>query len=781
MKKLSLILGLVMQLSYALAQTSSQTIRGKIIDQVSHAGIPGAAVVIEGTDPLKATTTDTSGNFEIQDVPLGRYNIRVSLLGYKDYIVHEKLITAGKEVVLNIEMTEEAYNVEEIVVQADRSRQETNNSMAIVSARTFSAEDTRRYAGGMDDPARMVSAFAGVAVGNIQDNAIIIRGNSPKGVLWQLEGIEIPNPNHFAGANVAGGGFTTFFSNQLLASSDFFSGAFPAEYGNALAGVFDIRLRKGNNQQREYTLQAGMLGIDFAAEGPFVKGKKASYLFNYRYSTFGLIKDIIPSQQVPEYQDLSFKLNFPLKNRATLSVWGIGGLDYLKEPASDNPEEWIYNFDRIEHEFGINAGAAGVSYKKILNETSYINTSFAVSGNRLYLKMKRMSNNLELKDTMDVNDLQKKYTLKSFLNTKFSKRHTNRTGFIISLTDYKLNVQGAFGDSQMREIANAKGQGSLLSAFTQSEYHLSPRLRASIGFYAQYFLLNENYTIEPRAGLNYQISNQQKVSLGYGNHSQIEPLKVYFYRTEENGAEALPNKDLRFSRAHHIVLAYDYFFTKNLRLKIEPFYQYLYNIPVTSDGTWSMLNYEQEHLFTKKLVNEGTGTNMGVDFTIERFLNKGYYWLSTISVFDSKYSAGNGKEYNTRFNKNYVINLLGGKEFMWQSKSGYTKVLGLNAGISLTGGHRIVPADKEMSQAERQVVYDWSNPYTAQNPMDFSVDFTLTYRTNKRKHSGIWALQIKNLAGSPSNYMYQYNLKENELEYTSETVIVPTLSYKIEF
>ena len=111
-------------------------------------------------------------------------------------------------------------------------------------------------------------------------------------------------------------------SSQLLSNSDFFTSAFPAEYGNALAGVFDIKLRTGNNENREYAFQAGLLGIDFAAEGPFIKGKEASFLFNYRYSTFGLMVDmsLLPTEQIPRYQDLSFKINLPTKKAGLFSL-----------------------------------------------------------------------------------------------------------------------------------------------------------------------------------------------------------------------------------------------------------------------------------------------------------------------------------------------------------------------------------------------------------------------------------------------------------------------------
>ena len=270
------------------AQTVSQTLKGRVTDKASYISLPGATVLVEADGSFTGTTTDSEGYFRIEHLPVGRYTLTISFIGYKPESVAELLISSGKETVLEVGLTEMVSEINEVLVKAHTRKDRPLNSMAAISARSFSVEETRRYAGGMDDPARMAAAFAGVATGNLQDNAIIIRGNSPKGVLWRVEGVEVPNPNHFSGGNVAGGGFVNIISSQVLANSDFFTGAFPAEYGNALAGVFDIRLRTGNSEKRENTFQIGMHGVDFAGEGPFVKGKRASYLFNYRYSTFGL-------------------------------------------------------------------------------------------------------------------------------------------------------------------------------------------------------------------------------------------------------------------------------------------------------------------------------------------------------------------------------------------------------------------------------------------------------------------------------------------------------------
>lgn len=251
---------------------------------------------MEDTEPLRGTTADIHGNFRFEAVSVGRRNFKVIHLGYQPLTISEVMVGSGKEIVLNIKLEESPLVLNEVIVRPNSTKDRPVNKMAIVSARTFSVEETSRYAGGMDDPARLASAFAGVSTTQTTSNAIIIRGNSPRGVLWRFEGVDIPAAFHFPNVDFIGGGGFTVLSNQMLRNSDFFTGAFPAEYGNALSGVFDIRMRTGNSEKREYTAQINMLGSDVSAEGPFKKGCSSTYLFNYRYSTLGLVGSVLTNE-----------------------------------------------------------------------------------------------------------------------------------------------------------------------------------------------------------------------------------------------------------------------------------------------------------------------------------------------------------------------------------------------------------------------------------------------------------------------------------------------------
>ncbi len=763
------------------AQTLTQSLKGKVFDNETQTPLIGATVVVLGTKPLLGAITDINGYYKISNVPIGRYNIQFHYLGYNPITLSEIQVTSGKEVVNNIGLTESVSQIKEVSVKGYSQKDKPLNSMALISAKTFTVEETRRYAGGMDDPARLVSAFAGVTTGNISDNAISIRGNSPKGVSWRLEGVEIPNPSHFSGANVAGGGFVTIFSSQLLANSDFFTGAFPAEYGNALAGVFDMKLRNGNSDKREHTVQAGIMGIDLASEGPFKKGKNASYLFNYRYSTFSLLTTlgIIPSGEVPTYQDLSFKLNFPTQKAGVFSLWGIGAIDNSIKKDVPDSSKWKYDFERVKYNWGLKTGAMGLSHKLITGSKTYLNTVVAVSGIENIMDAKRLNNNLVSKPYWYFTDKSGKVSTSTFINHKFSAKHTMKAGINYHTLIYKLDLNSAVNDDSetFQNTVNENNSSNYSEFYIQSKFDISENLSINAGINTNYFALNNQASVDPRFSLKWGFSRKHALSFGYGKHSQLEEIKIYLFNKKVNGVVEYPNKSLKVSQAHHFVLGYDWSINDNLRLKVEPYFQYLYGIPGISKTSYSLINFQQDWSFRNSLENNTYGQNIGIDFTLERFLNNNYYYLLTASVFDSKYLGDDGVWRNTRYNRGFVMNVLVGKEFFIKNN----RVIGVNGRLNYMGGERTSPVLVQESLKQKSVIYDESKAFEKQLPAIYNLDLSFSYRINKMKHSSVWSLQIKNALGSPMLSGYFYNYKTREIQNEEIVIIVPNISYKIEF
>ena len=761
------------------AQELSQTVKGQVVDKETQISLPGATIIIKGTDPVLGTTTDMNGYFNISKVPVGRYTISVGFIGYESVQIPELLVNSGKEVNLHIEMKESIEKIDEVVVKANSKKDVAMNTMATLSARTFSIEEAGRYAGGLDDPARMASSFAGITTGELQDNSIVIRGNAPKGILWLLEGVPVPNPNHFAGAFSAGGGFVSIFSSQMVSNSDFFTGAFPAEYGNALAGAFDIKLRTGNNEKREFWTQASLLGFDFGSEGPFIKGKKSSYLFNYRYSTYGLMASFLPKGAgLPVYQDLSFKFNFPTKKAGVFTIWGVGAIDNLLKYEEKDSSKWETVSSAEREDTYMKPAAFGISNKSIISSKSYMHTTIAATNYSGGHRRKQLDQDFVLQDKAYIDMNEKKVIINSFINNKFSSKLVNRTGIYYTKMFYNIDLREA--DTlglPMLQYSDSRGNSDLLQLYSQSKYSFSKFLSLNVGFHTQYYFLNNNYSFEPRLGLKYDLNPCHSLSFAIGKHSQLEDLKIYMAKR----GNTLPNKNLDFTNAIHFVFGYDWKINETIRMKVEPYYQYLYDVPVIQDSSYSQINFHQQWFLNDELVNKGTGRNIGIDFTFEKFLDKGYYWLCTASIFHSEYTGGDGITRNSAYDRGFVSNLLFGKEFYLNKNKMKQKVLGLNGKVNIMGGERFTPVLEDQSIAAKRIIYDYKHLYEKRTDPTVMVNIGISYRVNKLKHSSVWSLQVINLLGSSTSQGYYYNLKENKVAVDKYKLVIPNLSYKIEF
>jgi hypothetical protein len=761
------------------AQQHLQSVRGSVMDNASNAPVIFANIVILNTQPLLGGVTDSLGNFSISNVPVGRYDLKITCMGYEDAILREITVISAKQTVLNISIKENAKTLDEVTIKPNVNKEQPLNTMATVSARMLSVEEAKRYAGGFDDPARLASAFAGVTA-NSSVNGIMVRGNAPKYLQWKMEGIEIPNPNHFGDLKAFGGGLLTGLSSQMLANSDFFTGAFPAEYNNAISGVFDISMRKGNNEKKERTIQVGIIGIEYSEEGAFKKGGKASYLYNYRNSTLALIAPLLPENaEKIKYQDLSFKFNFPTKKAGVFSLWGIGLTDGASAKPKTDSLKWFYKDDKQKNDIKLNIGASGLSHKYFFNTNTYIKTTLAATGSSTDWKAETLNSQLELKPYSKIAYTYWNYVLSSFVNKKINSRHTNRTGISATQMMYNIKLNKSLIDGDLpTEIVNSSGNSTLLSAYTNSSFNLTNNLLMTVGINGQFFTLNNHYTIEPRLGFRQTIGQKQSIGLGYGLHSRLENLNFYYNNSQATGEKAV-NKNLDFTKAHHFVLSYDWSVTSLVHIKIEPYYQQLFSVPVVANSSTSFINLQSDWFFSEKLQNTGEGKNYGIDFTLEKYMSKGYYYLFTTSIYDTKYKGGDGVWRDTRFNRNYVFNFLIGKE--WQVGKNKQNTLSLNTRFSYQGGNRYSPVNETATYLAKDVIYDETKAFSLQSDPIINAHFTASYKINKKKSSHEFALKILNVTGQADFYGYKYNLQKNTIDRDEASSTLPNLSYKIEF
>lgn len=752
----------------------TQTVRGIVLDSKTNAPIEFATVRIMNSGSL-GSTTDSLGRFRIDHVPVGRCNIQTSYVGYNANIFNEIPVTSSKEVYMEIPLDENVHSLAEVVIQPEIKKDKPLNAMAITGGRMISMEEAGRFANGFDDPARLSSAFAGVA-GDVGTNAVAIRGNSPQFTQWRLEGVEIPNPTHFADLTGLGGGFLSALSTQVIGNSDFYNGAFPAEYSNALSGVFDMRIRNGNNQKYEHTFQLGILGIDLASEGPISRKNGSSYILNYRFSTTSLATG---NDMNLKYQDLSFKLNFPTRKAGTFSIWGIGLIDRYKPEILDR-DEWETQSDRQSGNTTFDKAAGGITHKYLINADTYIRSSLAATYAKDHTEADQMTEDDKLVHVGDIRNSKWDIVFNSYLNKKFSSNHINRTGITITGLKYDLDykISPNFGlDIPMEQISKGNGESCVLSTYSSSVINLSNHLTTSLGITAQYFTLNKNWTVEPRAALKWTFNPKHALALAYGLHSRRERLDYYFVEQEVNG-KTESNRYLNFSKAHHFGLTYDWNINSYMHLKVEPYYQYLFRIPVEENSSFSIINHQSFYL-ERILKNRGSGVNYGIDITLEQYMKNGFYYMITASLFKSRYKAGDHIWRNTRLDKNYLLNVLAGKE--WMVGRNKQNVLSLNGRIFFQGGDRYTPVDEEKSLIEHDIKFDETRAYSKKFNPSLNGDISFSYRINKKKISHEFSIKMLNVGMRTGMHFYQYNEKAHKIEKEDGSGMIPNISYKIYF
>ncbi len=765
------------------AQNNTQNIRGVVTDKLSQSPLFDVSVQISSLQ--KVTNTDTLGKFTISNILPDRYDIKVSYAGYKSITIPNVVVISGKEVILDIAM-EEAFNkLGDIVIKAS-NKGGTINKLASVSARTFSMEEVNRYAGGRSDPARLVANFAGVSAPDDSRNDIVIRGNSPVGVLWRIDGMNVNNPNHFASVGTTGGAVSALNTN-LLKNSDFFTSAFPAEYGNATAGVFDLGFRNGNNKKRETTIQVGVItGLEATTEGPFNKKSDASYLIGYRYALAGVAQAVginIGTTATPSYQDLSFKLNSGTSKFGKFSLFGILATSTI-EIGGGSSNTLYGNGNQVD--FASKIGIVGFNHFKQINKKSFISTIVGLnysSTDQTSYETDRPTVTSFIKEENKV--AKTSYNFSSTYNSKINSRLFVKVGIqheIIGLDLYYKTKERIFDN--YKQIWDYNSSTNMTQAFAHFKYNITEKIALNTGIHSQLFSLNNSFAIEPRLGLTYNVTNKSSFNFGYGLHSQMQPINVYFLQSNDaNGNNYYNNKNLDFTKSHHFVLGYNIQPFNDWRIKTEIYYQSIYNVPVTNfSSSYSMLNTGSAFKtdLQDSLTNKGTAENYGIELTIEKFFSKGYYGLFTSSVYSSKYSGSDGVLRNTAFNGRYVFNLLAGKEW----KVGIAKRNKLSADIKYTnaGGRAYTPIDLTASNTlgrEQLSTNIYSSYYENYYRIDVKVGFSLN--SGKRKLSHTFSLDLQNVTNHSNVFSQSYDDRNQSIKTTNQLGFFPNFIYKFQF
>lgn len=821
-----------------IAMAQNQTVRGVLRDKESQTVIANAKVYFEGpiTNPPSTfeATTNNKGEFVFTDVPVGRYALAVEAKDYQVFSTNNIVVTSGKEVILGYELEQIIERVGEVTIKGKGKGDKPNNDAALISARLFTVDETDRFAGSRGDPARMASNFAGVQGADDSRNDIVVRGNSPQGILWRMEGIDIPNPNHFAIPGTTGGS-VSIINNKILGNSDFFTGAFPAEYGNANAGAFDLKLRNGNNQKREFSSQLGLLGWDALTEGYLGKKGGASYLITYRYSTLAMFDKLnIPlgTDAVPNYQDYSFKFNFPLKNnKGNLSFFGIGGWSNIDINISKDTlsSAELYGDNDRDQLFSSKMHIAGSSFQYNIDKNSYFKATVATSSQNVTAEHQLVFRRVVGKEIIDGKEFEKyqndsfkrnlsyEFDTKTiaghaFYNKKFSAKSSMRAG--LQLTHYNY----MFDDSALNFNPtsplywkfsvrwNSNGTAFMAIPYVQWKYKYSPALTFSTGIQMQSYTVNYDPTNTPlgnsgtvekysntsnsgpllRFGARYQATKRDAINLGLGMHSQNQSAYVYYYQKPGNNTPH--NLGMGLSKSNHAVLGWDHQIGKASRIKLETYYQQLSNLPVErlmasnnyKGSSFSLANTGSgfSRFFPDSLENTGIGKNYGIEFTVERFFSKGFYYLASLSVFDAQYQGSDKVWRSSDFNTDYAANGLIAKEFVFKNKNS----LNIGGKVTFAGARRFSPMDTLATIYEREYVEKSELKNTQRFGSPYRrFDIRIAYRINAKKVSHEIAFDLVNVTNRKNVLKYSYIDSTPYSRETYQLGFLPLFYYKLDF
>jgi hypothetical protein len=786
MKHLILLISLLTSFHIAAQTPATQTIRGVVQDKLTGQILPGASITVP--DTKIGAVSDENGAFVLKDIPIGRTGIRCQLIGYEPFSQDGIILTSTREVFLEISLNAGTIKGEEIVVSAAKNAFEAVNPLSVVSTRSFVAEETDRIPAGINDPGRVALSFPGVKQGPDEtENTIIVRGNSPVGILWRVEGIDMPNPNHFAliGSSVGG---VNVFSAQLLARSDFSSGGMAAEYGNAISGAFDIHFRQGNLEKREHRVRIGLIGLDFATEGPLKKGS-SSYVLNYRYSTLGLLSKfgfyLVGERTTNDFQDLSFNLAFKTKNpKLKATVFGIGGLsleEYLPVANAADRDPKVFNNREFQHK-PAKMGALGTTLTYLPDSRSYLKAVVALIGSEI-----RREN-----DTLDATGTHFRYHTEQFTDRRLSAsltyniRFNEKIGFKTGLIAHQVFFDFTRDVIQLRSINNisnierggsvsGNGNTQILQQYAQGIFKLTPRLTANIGYHFLQLNVNKSRSMEPRASLQYAIANNQRISLAYGLHGQTLPLMTYFFR---DSTGSFVNRDLKLMKTDHLVLAYHIFTESRMKISFETYAQKIRNVPVIPDPAnnyWMLNNTNGYPIF--KVVSEGRGVNYGLDVAVEKMFTRSYYVLVTGSLLGAKFQPFNGKTYNSRWASGFTSSLTAGKEFNFRKG----RVLQIGGRFLWSGNAPYTPYDPVQSQIQgTYVASDAIN--SARIPNYFRLDTRVQYRYNAPRLAGSISLDIQNVLNriNATGVGYDADTNSTYIQYRGGG-FVPVLAFQFDF
>lgn len=742
MKRTVLLLTWLFLISFS-ASAQKGVIKGRVFDELTNEPIPFANVAIQNS--AMGGVSDIDGFYSIQNLEPGLYNIQTSYVGFEPKTIFEVQVFAQRPTNLNIGLTATSTKLETVEITGEVFER---NIESPISLQKIGSNEIQRNPGGNRDISRALQVLPGVSSSLSFRNDIIIRGGAPNESRFYLDGIEVPNINHFA-TQGSSGGPTGIINVNFINSVDFYSGAFPANRGNAMSAVLEFTQKDGNEDRLKtnFTLGASDVGITF--DGPI--GDKTSYIFSARRSYLQFLFGIIGLPFLPTYNDGQFKVKHRFNQKNELTIIGLGAYDTfeLNAGAVDDAEtleekrnaEYILGNIPVNEQWNYTIGA---NYKHF-SKNGFQN--IVVSRNELNNEAVKYENN----DESSPDNLVLNYQSAEIEN-KFRFEHTQRMGLWkfnggvnfedITYTNSTFTKVGSSEGVEVIDFSSKIGFQKFGFFGQASRSVLNERLLLSFGLRSDWnnfaeSMMNPLDQLSPRLSFSYTITPQLSFNGNIGRYYQLPPYTVLGYR---NSNRELLNKqnEVTYIQSDHYVAGFQYIFKKNTKVSVEGFYKDYSNYPFTLRDSISLANLGGDFgvIGNEAVKSIGSGRSYGLELLVQRKLYNGLYGIAALTLVRSEFTDKNNNYVPSSWDNRYILSLTAGKKFKknWE----------LGARLAFLGGTPYTPYD-EYTSSLRDVwdirgkgILDYDRLNTQRNPLTYQLDV----RLDKRYFFDKWSLNL---------------------------------------
>ncbi|HMS63729.1 MAG TPA: TonB-dependent receptor [Ignavibacteria bacterium] len=734
-----LLLFLFFNSSYSYSQDKG-IIKGKVIDAETQSPVENAEIDIVNSE-LK-TKTDKNGEFFFDDLKYDSYQIKISAVGYEPVIKSDLMLYASKPLELNIKLNPKGIRTDLIDVEANYFH---TSSDVNISSINLDYEEIRRAPGATEDISRMLQTAPGVAIGNDQRNDIIVRGGSPAENLILIDGIEIPNINHF-GSDGSSSGAIGFINLKFIQETDMLTGGFPSLYGDKLSSVINISFREGSRKKFYSDVNLSIAGFGVIVEGPVTD--KGSVLFSVRRSYLELIKSAIRLTSAPNYWDFNLKANYeagPNDKFVLIGLLGLDKVDFSGESADDNP---FGNSNDNQKTLGV-----GINYTKlfkkgyletVLSDSHTDNNIIQIDGQTALVNFQNVSNNNEVILRSNLNyQLSGSFMmnvggggrLANINNQIFLKGDTTPAGYVYDTINTNFNIKSY----------KLFGHVNFTSKF------FNERLNINTGVRVEYFeYINLKTYLSPRIGASYSLTPITNINAAYGIYHQTPE---YFWLSSD-----IRNKNLNSIRCEQYVAGIDHYFAGDLKATIEVYYKNYKDYPVWLDiPTYILIDGGAEFgpNIVGQAVSGGNGFTKGIDISLQKKLTEnGFYGMINYSYINSGFTALAGNEKPGAFDPGNQFTLIAGYQF----KNGWL----IGSKFKYSGGRPYTPLNYEASAEVNRGVFATDDFNSSRYPYYMRIDLRVDKKIDFKKASLVAYIEIQNLFDRENIYSYYWNEDSKE-------------------